>query len=505
MYQSYSLDFCHWLSSLLDKIWQHERAPKTNLKTKVKSKIFHHCPRQRNILKAKDKIAFPFLRLPTELQCEIVNCAWQYSNLKALRLVSKHVSDIATPYLYYEVDLTRANICSTKKKIDILLIQPANLRLVRILKTSRMTPEDSLLMDQLLPQLRKDFLKEINFVSASVEKFPTPKQIEFLWCHQKNLQNLELKLHMIPWLDKFSKELKPSQSDILKFFSNLEISNKLSEWNRPSTQKGLLWPLQNLDLSVLRKLTFSAPRFDDSIFSTLNAKIARGYFVNLTELGFQNIHRFDQTLILTKMPSLKSLVINCCALEEPNLPIVLVDDIRLSSLTYRHMSGADIEKFIPLLTQAIGLEYLSITREFKVLIISKSQLDLVLAAIIVHKDTLRGLHLNGILALKTDLDARLYDSVLIEAIQTHCKDVVNLSIPFVSKKPVSYYCNFAASFPHMEILTIYESAVNNHYSIRSRKDALKLFSASTSLKYIYLKRWIDDEGRRFVRKELAEL
>lgn len=202
------------------------------------------------------------------------------------------------------------------------------------------------------------------------------------------------------------------------------------------------------------------------------------------------------------MPSLKSLVINCCALEEPNLPIVLVDDIRLSSLTYRHKSDADVEKFIALLTQAIGVEYLSITRELKVLVTTKTQFNLV-RAMIVHKDTLRGLHLNGILALKTDLDARIFDSVLIEAIQTHCQNLVNLSIPFVSKKPVSYYCNFVASFPHLASLTIYESAVNNHYSIRSRKDALELFSASTSLKYIYLKRCIDDEGRRFVRKELA--
>lgn len=175
MYPSYPLDFYHWLSSLLHKIWQHELAPttmasaKTNLTTEVKAKIFNHRPRQRNILKAMDEIAFPFLRLPTEQRCEIVNYAWQYSNLKALRLVSTHLSDNATPYLYYEVDLTRTNRCSTKKKTSILLIQPANLRLVRVLKTAWMTPEDSLLMDQLLPQLRKDFLKEIDCLGVCRE------------------------------------------------------------------------------------------------------------------------------------------------------------------------------------------------------------------------------------------------------------------------------------------------------------------------------------------------
>lgn len=367
-----------------------------------------------------------------------------------------------------------------------------------------MTPEESLLMDKLLPQLRKDYLKEINFVSASVDRFPMPHQMEFLWYNQKNLQNLELKLHMIPWLDKFSQNMKPSQSDILKFFSNLEITNKFSERNRPSMQKKLHWPLQNLNLSVLHQLTFSAPIFDNSIFFILNDLIVKGCFINLSKLSFWNIRTFDQTLTLTKMPSLKSLVIISCEFEGPSLPIELKDDIRLSSLTYRHRSDTDIEKFIPLLTQAIGVEYLSITRELKVLKTTQTQSELV-RAIIVHNDTLRELHLHGILALNTNLDTMLWDSDIVKGIQTHCKYLINLSVPVVPKKPVSYYCNLIASFPYLVSLTVYETASYNKLLNTIERAALELFSASSSLKYIYLKRCIDDEGRRYVRRKLGKL
>lgn len=47
-----------------------------------------------------------FLRLPVELRAKIVVGLSKYSELKALCLVSKHLSDLATPCLYYRVDLS---------------------------------------------------------------------------------------------------------------------------------------------------------------------------------------------------------------------------------------------------------------------------------------------------------------------------------------------------------------------------------------------------------------
>ena len=81
-----------------------------------------------------DKITFPFLSLPVELQTEAVNYLRNYSDLKALCLTSKHLFDIATPRLYYELDLRTDNDSWLEQRIRSLVLQPANLRFVRIIK-----------------------------------------------------------------------------------------------------------------------------------------------------------------------------------------------------------------------------------------------------------------------------------------------------------------------------------------------------------------------------------
>lgn len=442
-----------------------------------------------------DKIGFPFLVLPTELQVGIINRVWQYSDLQALCLVSKHVSDIATPRLYYEVEISN----NIEKIINTLLIKPANLRFVRVLTTPYMLPEDSLLMDRLLPQFRKDFLTEINFYSACVQQFPTPQQMEFLWCHQKNLRNLQLGTHLFPWLDEFSKEQKPGRSTIFKFFTNVQINGNFGDENFQYID----WPLRNLDLSVLQKLTFTGGFDDNSIFTILNASFACGCFVNLTKLTFRHLRNFDQTLTLTNMPSLKLLVVDCYIFQGPTVPLVLADDIRLSTLTYNHILVSDIEKFIPLLAQAIGIEYLSITCENKVTATNKTQRDLV-RAIIMHKDTLRGLHLSEELALQTDLDIWLWDSFIVKAIQIRCKSLVDLSFPFIPKTPVSYYCNLITSFPDLVSLTIWDKTFSDE-PIWNNNSALELFSASTRLESVYIKKHTHMEMWSFVRKELVKM
>ncbi|MCJ1342160.1 hypothetical protein MMC31_000340 [Peltigera leucophlebia] len=355
-----------------------------------------------------DQISFPFLRLPTELQDGIVSCVWKYSDLQSLCIVSKHISDIATPSLYYEVNLTNTDKSCIFEKISILLIKPANLRFVRVLNaTSRMRPEESLLMDQLLPQLRKDFLKEIGFVSINLGDFPMPYQIRYLWYNQKNLKNLKLGTHIVPWLDKFSKELQPGRSAILKFFTVLEICDGHFIQPPQSTQTKMLWPLENLDLRVFRKLIFSAGAVDYSTFSTLNTLFASGCFVNLTELRFRYIRNLDQNLMLAHMPSLKLLEVRYCKFQGTRLPLELADDIRLSDLTYDCRS--DVEKITPLLTRAIGLEYLALSYDIlEDTSTPETQRDLICA--ITHKDTLRELYLlHQIVALDSNLEATLWD------------------------------------------------------------------------------------------------
>lgn len=210
---------------------------------------------------------------------------------------------------------------------------------------------------------------------------------------------------MVPWLDKFSKEPQQlGRSGILKFFTDLEVVDDFS-----TVQHKQLWPFTNLDLAVLQKLTFSSSVIDNPTSTALNTLIARGCFVNLTELRFHLIDNLDQTLTLTHMPSLKLLRVYRCKFQgQRALPLALANDIRLSTLTYA--IDYDVEKILPPLTQAINLEYLSLWCNF---FIDKSkvtgtQRDLI-RAIILHKDTLCELCLfDKIVPLGPNLEAILW-------------------------------------------------------------------------------------------------
>ena len=73
------------------------------------------------------------LSLPLELQTVVVNYLRNYSNLKALCLASKHISDVATPRLYYELNLRNGgngHISRMRQRINSLRIQLTNLRFV---------------------------------------------------------------------------------------------------------------------------------------------------------------------------------------------------------------------------------------------------------------------------------------------------------------------------------------------------------------------------------------
>ena len=164
-----------------------------------------------------DKMTFPFWCLPNELQIEVVNNISRYSDLKALCLMSKPLLEIATPRIYYKVDLRSKDDCGTsnkyinpyvkhvqlKPKIHSLLSQQEKLRLVRVFKTGKFGRESTLLINRLLPLFRRDFLIKFSFSTKSSDCFPTPQQLRFLWNHQKHLQNLKFHSHMVPWLEKF--------------------------------------------------------------------------------------------------------------------------------------------------------------------------------------------------------------------------------------------------------------------------------------------------------------
>ena len=128
-----------------------------------------------------DGIASQFLRLPVELQAGTVEYLSNYSDLRALCLVSKHVSNIATPCLYSKIDLKKEEDQEDRlivQRIKSLLIRPANLRFVRILKTPPFGQEPTQHMGRVLSLLRKDFMIEFSFFTESTWCFPTPIQMQ---------------------------------------------------------------------------------------------------------------------------------------------------------------------------------------------------------------------------------------------------------------------------------------------------------------------------------------
>ena len=342
-------------------------------------------------------MAFPFLRLPVELQVEVVNNLSLYSDLKAFCLISKALHNIATPRIYYKIDLRMKDdygnfgYINRKRKdlqmlprIQSLLSQPANLRFVRVLKTGRFGVESTILMDHLLSLLQKDSLVKFQYSAQSRDCFPTPLQVEYLWGHQKHIQTLKLYSHMAPWLKEFLNKRKPGQNALVKSFTELCIGGSVECWRM--TPARLCWPLKKLDVSLLRSLSLNGSIIRFSFHAAVDLFAAKS-FVNLAKLSFIQIF-FERTLTLTNVPSLKSLVIDYCGdfNHSFNLPLIFPDNFQLQSLTY--WSSGRVEQLTHLVAQVRDLETLIIGIPFDLDPLDQAMTDFT-STVILHENTLR--------------------------------------------------------------------------------------------------------------------
>lgn len=439
---------------------------------------------------------FPFLRLPVELRMKIVDILSQYPNLRALRLVCKHLSDLATPCLYSRVDLStsddfkanrrlqrmgpRAKASRLPRRIRALLLNLANLQFVKVLKIGQCGTRSTSLMDQLLPLLRKDSLTKFSYSTQSVHHFPTPLQMQLLWGSQKHLKNLKLYSHMVPALEAFLKEHQSSQSLFLKSFTKVDLSDDWGGCNT-NTPTSISWPLKNLDSSHLKSLSINGNGQSSDTGSTLNSAFTDGTFVNLTNLSFKRI-RFARTLTLTNVPLLKSLLIEQCEPSQVSTPpLALADNLRLKSLTYR--DNGRLDELAPLLAQIQGLECLFIKPLVPGYRVNLRILGLV-RAVLVHGETLRVFKLKVDLRYAGDTQRSHWEAEFVKNIQL-CDKLVDLSLPIFSKKPTSYFRDLITSFPHVTSLTIYTGIQSFYYW--SPSDALGLFPASTQLESVLFK------------------
>lgn len=402
-----------------------------------------------------EKFTFPILRLPVELQIKVADQIGRYTDLKAFLLTCKELFDVATPSLYKCVDLRSTGYDrfdsgqdadeQLSRRIRSLLIKSANLRFIRVLKTSNFGLGSTQLMDGLLPLLRDDFLTEFNYSTKSVKQFPTPSQLQLLWGRQKNLQNLKIYSHIVPSLEEFFNKTERNRTA----FAKLTISDN-SELQSYYEFNMISWPLKHLDLCLLQYLTFNGRDNTkaSNILSSLNPLFAAGSFASLVKLSFKRIC-FDETLDLTNMPSLDHLsVANCRA--PLGQPLVNAHNIRLRSLM--HMVSGPLEEICPLLTQINGVEDLVIVCPIRMNIAFHVQMDLI-CAITKHKETLRTLDLELYPILRANLTAPIWE-VNVLLIQ-NCKNLVKLWLPLMPNRITSHYRNVISALPRLSCLTIY--------------------------------------------------
>lgn len=442
------------------------------------------------------KDAFPFLSLPLELQTEVVNHVSRYSDLKALRLVSQDLSCIVVPRLYYKVHLGYKTTWNRpfRDRIDSLLIQPANLRFVRVLSATELGPQEARLMDRLLPLLGQDSLTEFRFGTTSAKHFPTALQIQFICTNQKNIKYDTLAAHMVPALGQLLKVHESTRDSWLKSVTQLRMTGLIIR-GYEAVRSMICWPLKNLDLSILRKMQIDGLLVGNSFLSTLNSLFVRGSFVNLSNLCFENMS--SKKLTLTNMPSLKTLSFDTEGMSRGSLPLILADDIKLSS--FYGWAWSEIEIITVLLAQTSGLEFLSIDIQAAISSSQRTIKDLA-SGIIRHQQTLRVLNLAEDVLQEYEYGAWLWDKDIVKAIKS-CKKLVDLTLTGRSDRPPCCYLSLIQSLPDLVHLHIYGRYVDNdQWSLKSIRI---LFKAAEQLESIVFKSQSQDFSngtRRYLRK-----
>lgn len=299
---------------------------------------------------------FPFLSLSVELQHMVVSHITRPTDLKALCLTSKQMSALATPVLFNTVDLRPhyRTVEQVLARINSLLSnEQEKLRHIRILRTNECDWWMTKALDLLLPKLMDDRLMVFEYSDLGGDLFPTKRQMEHMWTHQRNIQNLR-STYITPQLVGYLKKNHLQPRDVLRHVNNLVIR----EENRDVySSESVNWPLANLDLSLLRKLTisgWSSAQHQEK----LNSMFSVHAFRNLTHMRFIDII-FNTKFDLKNCPSLNVLSIVCCQnVAGVEIGIFIPEPLSLNSLLFD--CEEEVEDLAPILFQIRGLSQLTI-------------------------------------------------------------------------------------------------------------------------------------------------
>lgn len=444
---------------------------------------------------ATPPLPFRFLELPVEIQIEVMNHISRPSHIKVLCLVSKEISDIATPRLYNRVDLTwRGSGRNNSKeqedtlltKISSLLSAPSNLQFIRILNIGCFGPQTTKAIDALLPQLKENGLIKFSFWDNPDNFFPTPEQICLLQSRQKNLQNIQLCTHHIQSLVDFFGQTQEHRNRLPKSFTGLGLANF-----HELTSDVLLLPLNIVDVSCLHTLTLSGA-IPSNVVNQLNRLFASGSFFRLKILHVEAAI-FQETLELSNLPSLNHLSFGLRRGSYPymfeNKGLVVPPDFPLRILVWAGLNPLHHPTLESVLTQVKGLEHLEIESVHQI----TSARNEIAEAIEMHRATLKALLLDE----PIETEASTYDELFLRRI-LRCKELKVLSLPLPPNKPVSYYTNIIASLPCLIRFRIFDCAGAQMDSAEPRcVELVKALQKFPRIKnFAFSKSTHPDKGRR---------
>lgn len=471
---------------------------------KEKENFFDECQFQR------------FQLLPWELQGEVLRQIRRPSDIKLLRLVSKGFKEIATPLLYHDISLVvggkysgaSAPLSEAERnrllvKINSLLEAPQNLRFTRTLLTGRCDWWATKAMDAVLHKLQDGLLIQFDYGDFPPNLFPTQQQMEYMWMHQRNIRNLK-STHIVPGLIGFLSRYRLQPTAFSRSLTELTLSYR----NRGvASEKSILWPLDNLDLTSLRSLNLMGWVHQSDIVK-LNSMFSNGAFTKLKHIFFGCV-KFFALVELKNCPLLESLgFAGCHSRTEHNRIECRLPETR--PLRAMYFAMYQIEELLPYLARVHDLQTLYV-RAFLENITDEIRSNLA-AALWRHKNTLRSLTLeNGYnsrgTSLVSDRSDEFQDTWLLETIE-QCHLLSQLAMPLRSKKdPIEPLRRLIANLPNLSALIIYDPWRCRAYETANIVDKLMdVIPASSRLKYIcfadYNQVGVARVSQCFVRQDL---
>ena len=391
---------------------------------------------------------FPFLSLSVELQLMVVSYVTRPTDLKALCITSKQLSALATPVLFSTVDLRPygRTVEQVLARISSLVSnKEGNLSHIRVLKTDQCDWWMTKALDLLLPKLRDDRLIIFEYGDLGGDLFPTARQMEHMWTHQRNIQNLR-STYIAPQLVGYLRRNHLRPRDVLRQINDLAIG----EENRDIySAESINWPLENLDTSFLRKLTISGWSFAQHQ-EKLNYIFSRHAFQNLTNMSFIDVS-FNTKFDLKNCPSLVALaIIRCQNVACIEVGLFLPEPLQLQSLLFE--CEEDVVDVTPILFQIKGLRQLTILMRSPEATTEETdeQRQEMAVAIAFQMGTLVDLVLD-----ETPVnDGELFFNASFLEIIMRCKKLCRLGLQLASRSHLPYYSHLIGVLPRLKYFWI---------------------------------------------------